>query len=655
MNLKKTLYRTSFLFILLGYASFADAELKSIWAISGSEKIHAEDLEHPLATKNEVYDGKIVSLVAMRNEIISFQVILRGGAENTKNIRVVLSELGPIKNGDVSDDGDRYYLNRHIEIFEEHYVTLNSPSVDLVWKPWSDSQPQARHFNGSIPDALIPHRKPFDVRAKRNQGLWIDLYVNQKIPAGIYQGELKVLVDEKLCELKQCRLPIQLEVGDFVLPDEPSTKTMVYFSGGENDRNIMPARYFSNFSEVSKTKVDQLRSRHFKLARRHRLTFFIGTAAKPDRALSERLKGNAFSEEQGYYGPGMGVAQDLYSIFTYGVGKLDSKSVEMWRDYFKKTAPKTTYFYYAKDEPQSDTDFDLVNRLVKNAKPIKSFVTTKYRSDLDVDIFCAGTNDYSIKDRYKAKAKGKELWIYNGRRPFAGTFVMDDVAVATRVNPWIQYKYQIPRWFFWEATYYRDFQGDRGNIDIFSQANNFRNAHGDRMNGDGLLVYPGRDHLFKLQDREFDFPLPSVRLKNWRRGIQDVEYLILAKKKGHHEFVKKLVQIMVPKALKDETKDGDPVSWPEDGERWVRARKLLFKLLKTGNMPQYSVDELARPKESSYKRAKRWLKRVLDPFLRSPKRRKLSLLALGVGGIGFLFIVVLFVRRRRAKKARGRS
>jgi hypothetical protein len=199
-----------------------------------------------------------------------------------------------------------------------------------------------------------------------------------------------------------------------------------------------------------------------------------------------------------------------------------------------------------------------------------------------VDIFCAPSSEYSPKRAAESTRAGKQVWIYNGVRPFTGSFVIDDVAVSTRVNPWIQYKFNIPRWFYWESTYYKDTQGKRGNIDVLKQPINFTNRDGDRMNGDGLLIYPGRDHLFPASDQGLDYPLASIRLKNWRRGIQDVEYLVLAKKAGHQALVERLLRKMLKRALKDETSEGRAVGWPESGEIWLEARRALFAALKTG-------------------------------------------------------------------------
>ncbi|MCP4901559.1 MAG: DUF4091 domain-containing protein, partial [bacterium] len=208
-----------------------------------------------------------------------------------------------------------------------------------------------------------------------------------------------------------------------------------------------------------------------------------------------------------------------------------------------------------------------------------SFVTHEPADGLNVDIYCAFAEAYSISDAAATTAAGKRVWIYNGRRPWTGTFVTDDVAVSTRVNPLIQFKYGIPRWFYWESTFYQDEQGSGNQINVFQNPINFTNSWGDEMNGDGLLIYPGRDKLFPAEDRGFDGPMPSIRLKNWRRGIETVEYMVLAEAVGAQTLVDDVLAQLVPMALDDGgLNDGEAVAWEEDGEVWVTQRRRIADL-----------------------------------------------------------------------------
>lgn len=630
------------LFGLAGATSsrVAEAEIARVWAVDDGTKVKATELSHPLAAGNGTFSEKTVKLFGLRNETVAFQVILEGGSTITEGVVLRFLGVGPIHDGEgVKNDPDAYWIDRRIEVFEQRYLDVTLRSHDMSWKPWSGAQPA--DFTGRVPDPLVPHTAPVTVPPRENKGMWIDVYIPKDAPAGTHRGELTVFVGGE----PFTTLLVDLEVADVSMPDETATKTMVWFSGGENNRDIVAARYFDEPWNTPDEQIAALRRRHFFLARRHRITLFIGEDDAPRPEMQARLEGSWFSRELGYDGPGVSVPQDVYSIHTYG-GKLDDGQASMWTDWFERHAPNAEIFLYVTDEPHDPAVFPELNAIAKAAKPVPSFVTHAYDERLSFDIFCAPASLYSPATA-QAVAGASKVWIYNGYLPNTGSFVTDDVAISPRVNPWIQHKYSIPRWFYWEATYYKDAQGGRGHVDVFGNANNFRVGDEDKMNGDGLLMYPGRDRIFKERDLGIDAPLPSIRLKNWRRGIQDVEYLLLVEKAGHAEFARELVRTLIPAALADETTDGDPVAWPEDGEKWLEARRLLFDTLAAGAPPTTDLARLGRPPESLWPKYKRELKRWLDPLIRTPKRRLVSGAAAALC-LAFGLLVALRWHRRRS-------
>ena len=128
--------------------------------------------------------------------------------------------------------------------------------------------------------------------------------------------------------------------------------------------------------------------------------------------------------------------------------------------------------------------------------------------------------------------------LYNGLRPASGSFAIEDDGVALRELPGGQYKKRVDRWFFWDATYYGNYQGELGDTDVFVEAQTFGGAPAfdevtgmtgpNTSNGDGVLFYPGTDAIFPEHSYGLAGPIASLLLKDWRRGIQDVEHLALA-------------------------------------------------------------------------------------------------------------------------------
>lgn len=560
----------------------AMAEIASVWALDDGTKVKATETDHRMEAGNGVFDpsGPRITLFGARNEIIAFQVVLEGGAAATSNVRVLLGSIGPIENSGVTGEVDSWFIGRRIEIFLQHYLNVTTRSHDLSWRPGSSAEPAG--MDGWIPDALIPLEPAdtFSVPASRNQGIWIDVFIPPDTPPGFYSGTLVVEVDGSPAH----QIPVELEVLDAVLPDLPSVEAMLFFSGGDGDRDFMYARYSADPWGDPFELAETMRLRHYKLSRRHRITMFIGAGDSPDASLQERIDGSAFSTVNGYAGPGEGLGQDMCSIHTYG-GTLSGAQAAVWADWFNTHGPDVDYFLYIIDEP-GPGDFDYINQVAQEALPVPSFVIHGPAAGLDVDIYCTFAASYSIAAADQAEAQGKRVWIYNGVRPHTGTFVTDDVAVSPRVNPLIQHKYGIPRWFYWESTYYNDFQGGRGNVNVFQDPINFTNSWGDEMNGDGLLIYPGRDFVFPAEDRGIDGPLPSIRLKNWRRGVQDVEYLVLARQAGEGALADEVLGTLVPRALdEDGLSGGEAVPWEEDGEVWLQQRRRLADLFIPGVEP----------------------------------------------------------------------
>ncbi|MCA9672235.1 MAG: DUF4091 domain-containing protein, partial [Myxococcales bacterium] len=154
-------------------------------------------------------------------------------------------------------------------------------------------------------------------------------------------------------------------------------------------------------------------------------------------------------------------------------------------------------------------------------------------------------------------------------------------------------------------------------------------------------------------DQGIAMPIASIRLKNWRRGLQDVEYLALIRKKGHGKFVDKFVHTMVPRALHDEIKHEDlPVAWPDDGEKWLAARRTLAEVLKTNKLPSAEQQQqLGKKAEGQMAKLKRWVRRVKRKWWRGKRR----LVVIGAAGAVFvvpigLIILIRRIRRRRRKK-----
>ena len=266
-------------------------------------------------------------------------------------------------------------------------------------------------------------------------------------------------------------------------------------------------------------------------------------------------------------------------------------------------SPSTERFLYLVDESdeyaQTENWASILKGIVKTFATLRLPDAVAHVPSLDVSASWIAVGDKQVHDAAYAAARdaGKQIYLYNGIRPATGSFATEDDGIALRALAWAQYKKKIDRWFFWEATYYKDYQGGRGNTNLFVNAQTFggkptlsatRGMTGwNYSNGDGVLFYPGTDKKFPSQSRGLLGPIASLRLKHWRRGVQDVDYLALAEAKNP-AAVAAIVERMVPKILweNDVADRADPsyvhcpISWPTDPDIWEVARAELVSIIK---------------------------------------------------------------------------
>jgi hypothetical protein len=294
-------------------------------------------------------------------------------------------------------------------------------------------------------------------------------------------------------------------------------------------------------------------------------------------------------------GPGEGVGEGIFAIGAYG--SLGEPSVEHGEvaakiaDHLRARGrmQETQIFVYAIDEacdsPWPAKWLDLVARA--DAMHGVRVGATCGRDPLEqrADLVMMTAPDYVPERARAARKAGKWVWVYNGQRPFAGPMMLDAPAVDLRANAWIAARYGVDRWFYWESTYWLDDnrggRGGKDGFDPFVVAETFHNADGDWANGDGVLLYPGTQAAKGMTDFGQRTVFPSVRLKNVRRGVEDVAY-IEAARQIDREAADAVVRRVVPSAL---AHAGKRAAWPERGATFLDARRDLARIFERAKDP----------------------------------------------------------------------
>ncbi len=571
--------------VLLG-ATPAAAGVAAVWAVSDGERVERDDRAHPLRAKNAIWDGSVVRLAAARNEIVAFQAIVEADEAGVAALSAALPQLrrrgGTETIAYAAPAADpTHSAGRPIQLFSLHYMNVTAEShADWAWKPGSPAVP--RDTTGWKPVQLVPENArarrggfPLAVGPGLSQALWIEIYVGRDLPPGVYEGTLSVTADGKATAL-----PVELRVFDFELPEANSLPVMVYYEPDQPElyqgRNLDPE--------------------YHRFAHRHRVELVHAYDEAKVEATRGRFDGSDFTAKAGYEGPGAGVGNTIVPASFYGPGPAFQekqsawKRSDAWMAFLGRSFPKALTFLYLPDEPYPP-QYPEVKRLAENVRSnpgpggkLPLFLTKRIIPEFQglVDVWSIPPQAFDIKAAAAERAKGRRVSFYNGGRPQGPTPVIDAPATEARVVAWAAFKHDVDLYFFWHGVHWQhnsQKQGERKQ-DVWANPITFDNRGQPRkpvedqgwINGDGVLLYPGEEKLHPEQDRGIAGPIGSVQLANLRRGLQDHQYLTLARKLGLETELKAALLQVVPRVFSEA---GETVGFAETGETFEAARLTL--------------------------------------------------------------------------------
>ena len=559
---------------ILSLAAFGQ-NAQVIWCAGESIKIKPTDApqEH-----NTVWDAtaKKATLGSARNEYVAFQIAIQAQNDDLQGVTIVPAELK-------SSSGATIPISQ-IDLFVEHYLNVKVSSRGSG-DP-KDLMPQCTP--GEHPAQMVPfeakkYGAPFAIWAARNQPVWVDIYVPENAAPGVYSGTFKV----KASELPLGDVAVELTVWNFTLPQETHFRSFLY-TGPENLRwaHHLPA-------DIDTPDFLALEDGYYQMAHQHRLNFHPSAGDilnEIGKRYAKYYDGSAFTERVG-----QGVGQNLLNMAPEGNNEMAiKKSTRSIVDLYEQKHFSALLFGYIWDEPHSDEDFATSKQRCKwvhetGGKTLNTLIATpqwqKYDAG-DVNIY----TEPSIEDIPKVLARGESVWAVNAGYA-AGPYI-DAPGYGGRSIVWMQWKMGLGGWQFWDCCYWVDKQNlkhkegkrwvanmknkdidaapDQYLTDIWLDPLNFDESRKKgyplrdsiRINGDGLLFYPG-------YEAGVNGPIAGFSMKSLRRGAQDYEYMWLLKQKGKEAEVNAIVNEECPA----------PGKWNEDAESWERARLKLAELL----------------------------------------------------------------------------
>ncbi|HPD14634.1 MAG TPA: DUF6067 family protein [Planctomycetota bacterium] len=379
---------------------------------------------------------------------------------------------------------------------------------------------------GWWPDPLMP-AAPFDVKAGEVQPVWLSVRVPGDAPPGLYRGKVTVRAEGQ----PQQSLPIELRVWDFAIPKQQHLETCFLLRPDELqrfyrlkdvpvemyeawmdfclDRRICPALY--DWSHLERD-LERLVARQLE---RGGACFGLAYAWPKQGTPEERRKHNE---------PQIAAIRKLY----------DRVKARGW-------LPKA--YVYCHDEIGKE-HYDIARELysaLRAATPGLRLLQTFYKDNpvpaLDdvLDIWAPVTGRYRKDEMQPQQAKGDVVWWYvccGPGKPYANLMI-EWPGLDHRILLWQTWKFGVTGFLYWSLNCWRDnYKAEPRWPEGAWDPATFVNQQGGRHHGDGQLLYPGPDGR----------PLSSVRLENFRDGIEDYETLWLLrdavaklKKAGGHE------------------------------------------------------------------------------------------------------------------------
>jgi hypothetical protein len=548
----------------------------TVWIIDDGERVCSACPPRPAMSgqDNPIWSpGQPVRLIGLPGEVLAFQVGISAADAPLTGVTVEVD--APFA---------------AVERFVQHELPLSRRSggrtagESLGWQRGAMPEEPA----SSVPDPLIPVAAapprspafpasdyPMTAPPRRHRLVFVDLTLRGDLPRGAQQGTIRV----KAGAQGLAEVPLVVEIGPTPLP-YAAVRAMVYYEPEEITRRTGSAEAVRAYLQL--------------LHRHHLGTIYRLDSPADVEAQREELSGQLFTPARGYEGPGQGQGTGVFSLGTYGSLGLPTpeRVAQVERTLLALRAlslpgwPRgVDLLLYARDEECDHPAGPAWRRALAalqlpEARALKVAHTCSRdpaAQEVDLPIVFAGAYDAA-----RAAAAGKPVWIYNGQLPQTGAFLTDGGFLSLRVNPWIQAQAGIPRWFYWESTFWFDNnRGGHGPYDPLGTAETFHNQHGDHANGDGVLVYPWPwPQPRPGQGAGQAVILPSLRLKQWRRGISDAGYLLLARRRDP-AAAEAVARDLIPAALA-KARPGRPPSWPTGpgaAAAFFQARRRLFDLL----------------------------------------------------------------------------
>ena len=357
-------------------------------------------------------------------------------------------------------------------------------------------------YVGWWPDPILDFLGPVEIAPHTVQSFWIRLRAPEGQASGTYRGTLTVVADG------QPAIPLELavRVRDFALPRQTPLPTAITFferkpqMGGDEN---WPARKFEYADFLADYYID-----YDSLYRQ----------GAPDFEIVDHL------HKQGRL-----VAFNLGNVFNGGikgddVGAAIRATVERLRPAYEQAKARglLDYAYIYGFDERGEDQFPLLEQCAKalrEAFPEVLLMTTSYDHSFgldscvkSMDAWCPLTPRFDVARAEQARAGGKYVWWYiccGPRNPHANWFV-EYAAIESRLLMGAMTAKYRPDGFLYYS------------LSIWNQNRPIENGPFTEWNPVSWTTYHGDGSL--LCSGPGGKPVPTIRLENYRDGMEDYAY-----------------------------------------------------------------------------------------------------------------------------------
>lgn len=454
----------------------------------------------PRAQGLELQIRTTVSLSLARNEKESLQVIVLPLEKAAKNVTVCVADL--------QDAQGHIFPAEAIKVAPVGYVETKAVP------------PYGSPHVGWWPDPILEFMGPVDIQPRDAQAFWLRFRAGKQQPPGRYRGKLEVIVEDE----PVYAFNLRVDVYPFVLPDRSPLDLAITF--GPHDHPL------------DSTKAAQLEWRKspdypINAWKRHRLEWgdFLADYyitydslyhhSSPDFEILQRL------QKRGQLG--------RFNLGYYAILGEKPEEQEAWR---KNTLARIkaayeqakalgllehAYIYGCDENPEElFPGVERAARLLKQECPGVTIMTTTYDHSYgtqtvikSMDAFCPLTPRYDRALAERVRAEGKQVWWYiccGPHHPYCNMFV-EYPAIEGRLLMGAQTaKYRPDGFLYYQISIWNAQKPITSGPFTDWDPRSWTTYHGD-----GSWTCVGPDGT----------PLPTIRLENFRDGLEDYAYAVI--------------------------------------------------------------------------------------------------------------------------------